>query len=449
MASEIVFEPYLLGTRLKRAPLMHPPCGRRERDRRPFPPRALKALPQAGFLHRLYELPRGGSMATSINPLLSLAARPEGQSRGLCPALAMYLSCVNCPFVAACPYKTRLGDFGQAAAEQERGERDRARRLAAILLDEQASDAQRQQAADEVADWLASDAGMAAQTRGELAVALGDYGDARAFEPLAATLGDLRLSENQSALREDAALALGDLNDARARAPLTQWLSDWRPGVRFACVVALGKLGDPQAIPDLRALRGLRIGDDFGQLNEQVHEMCLHALALLGDAEARAPLARLLTAEERVALSRAEIVFALGELGDRASLPALEALYASEIGDGLRAYAAVALGRLGRDTRDALTPLLSAADEDLAFHAARALAALGDESAIEPLALRGLTSRRGYIRRLAVEALQPFEALPAVRAAIAAYAEQEPIAALRERVQARLVQSPPALVAAD
>ncbi len=388
-------------------------------------------------------------MAASIHPLLSPTARSEGQSRGLCPALAMYLSCVNCPFVAACPYKTRLGDFGQEAAEQERQASDRARRLTAILLDEQAADAQRQAAADEVAAWLASDAGLSAQTRGELAVALGDYGDARAFEPLVATLGDLRLSENLSALREDAALALGELNDARARAPLTQWLSDWRPGVRFACAVALGKLGDPEAIPDLRALRALRIGDDFGQLNEQVHEMCLHALALLGDADAGPPLAQLLAAEQRVALSRAEIAFALGELGDRASLPALEALLASEIGDGLRAYVTVALGRLGQDVRGALTPLLSAADDDLAFHAVRALAALGDESAIEPLVLRGLTSRRGYVRRLSALALQPFASLPAVRAALAAYAEQEPVATLRAQVGARLGLPPPPLGAGD
>ncbi|MFQ3580369.1 HEAT repeat domain-containing protein [Chloracidobacterium validum] len=372
-------------------------------------------------------------MAAPTNPLLSAMVRPEAQSRGLCPALAMYLSCVNCPFVAACPYKTRLGDFGQEAAAHEQHERDRARQLMAVLLDEQAGDAQRQAVADEVVGWLESDVGLAAQVRGELAIALGDYGDARAFEPLVATLGDLRLSENQSTLREDAALALGELNDTRARLPLIQSLSDWRPGVRFACAAALGKLGDPEAIPALQSARQVRIGDDFGQLNEQVHEMCLYALALLGDADAREPLERLLTAERRVALSRAEIVFALGELGNCASLPTLEALYADDIGEGLRSYTAVALGRLGRDVRDTLFALLTAVDEGLAFEAARALAALGDEAAIEPLVLRGLTSRQGYVRRLSVAALLPFAHRPTVRAALEAYIDHEPVATLRER----------------
>ncbi len=370
-------------------------------------------------------------MATPIHPLLSLTSRPEGQTRGLCPALAMYLSCRNCPFVAACPYKTRLGDFGLEAAAHEQQERARAHQIIAVLGNEQASDTQRQQAADEAAEWLASDPALSPQVRGSLAVALGDYGDVRAFEPLVATLGDLRLSENYAVLREDAALALGELNDTQAWVPLTHWLTDWRPGVRFACVVALGKLGASEAISALKALRDVRIGDDFGQLNEQVHEMCLHALALLGEAEARLPLETLLTAERRVALSRAEIVFALGELGDAASLPALEALYDAEIGDGLRAYTTIALGRLGRDVREALRALVSAADEDIAFHAARALASLGDEAAIEPLVLRGLTSRRGYVRRLSVSALRPFAAQPSVHRALRAYIEQEPVPNLR------------------
>lgn len=271
-------------------------------------------------------------------------------------------------------------------------------------------------------------------TSGALAIALGDYGDVRAFEPLVATLGDLRLGEQQSFLREDAALTLGDMNDARACEPLTHCLTDWRPGVRFACAVALGRLGLPEAVPALKSLRDIRIGDDFGQLNEQVHEMCLHALALLGEADVREPLEQLLTAERRVALSRAEIVFALGELGDAASVPALEALYAGEIGEGLRHYTAIALGRLGRDMREVVHPLLAAEDEDLAFHAARALAVLGDERAVEPLVLRGLTCRRGYIRRLSVQALRPFLGQPAVQAALEAYAEQEPVPSLRQRL---------------
>lgn len=69
---------------------------------------------------------------------------------------------------------------------------------------------------------------------------MGDYGDVRAFEPLVATLGDLRLGEQQSFLREDAALTLGDMNDARACEPLTHWLTDWRPGYVLPALLRWG-----------------------------------------------------------------------------------------------------------------------------------------------------------------------------------------------------------------
>ncbi|QUV90709.1 hypothetical protein [Chloracidobacterium aggregatum] len=105
-------------------------------------------------------------MAAPGNPFVSMAARPSEQTRGLCPALAMYLSCVNCPFVAACPYKTRLGDFGAEAAAQENEARDRAQRLMTVLCNEGAPDAQRQQAADEAAAWLEADTGLLPHVRG-------------------------------------------------------------------------------------------------------------------------------------------------------------------------------------------------------------------------------------------------------------------------------------------
>jgi HEAT repeat protein len=362
-------------------------------------------------------------------------------TRGSCPALAVYQTCHACVFVSACPYKSSLGDYG---AEQGRADAAVLRAVndrIACVSDETATDAARLAAADElVADLRNAD--LPPHVHARIAVALGERGDVRAFEALGETLLDARLTEQYAALREEAALALGDLGDARAVGVLSQMLEDWRPSIRFACVVALGRLGEPTAIERLHAAHGQRLGDDFGRFNDQVQEMTLFSLALLGDRDVRRPLEAMLTNEDRLTLSRAEIVFALGELNDAAALPALKAFQESGISEGLQRYVAIALGRLGcNEARERLIEFLPVREGDIGVHAARALATLGDERAIDTLAMRGLTSPLGYVRRLAAQDLLKLPSLNSRRLA-KAYLEHEPVASIRSLIGRQLEATP-------
>lgn len=375
-----------------------------------------------------------------MSSLMSSPSALASGARGVCPALAMFQTCHACPFVSACPYKAQLGDYGQ---EQNRSEEKLAgtiKTLIGQLRDETADGAARDDAADALLVH-SEDQTLPAHVRGEIVVALGEHGDARIFEKLCGTLIDQRLAEGYSVLREEAALALGDLGDARAIPILTQMLEDWRPGVRFACAVALGRLGRPEGRSSLQLARTLRLGDDFGQLNDQIHEMCAFSLALLGDADMREPLETLLTSEDRLSLSRAEILFALGELGNPESLPLIHWLRSEEISEGLRRYTAITLGRLGcNEAREELIQCLSITDGDLDIHAARALAKLDDASGVEVLAMRGLASRIGYLRRISAESLLALDTLQ-TRRLVMAYLEHEPVAAIQDSLRARISSS--------
>jgi HEAT repeat protein len=150
----------------------------------------------------------------------------------------------------------------------------------------------------------------------------------------------------------------------------------------------------------------------------------------------------MLTNEDRLTLSRAEIVFALGELNDAAALPALKAFQESGISEGLQRYVAIALGRLGcNEARERLIEFLPVREGDIGVHAARALATLGDERAIDTLAMRGLTSPLGYVRRLAAQDLLKLPSLNSRRLA-KAYLEHEPVASIRSLIGRQLEATP-------
>jgi HEAT repeat protein len=82
---------------------------------------------------------------------------------------------------------------------------------------------------------------------------LGNLGDRRAVEPLAALLqtgecGDVRFN-----VRAEAAKALGQLGDVRAVEPLIAALADDDGAARAEALEALGRLGDPRAVEPLLA----------------------------------------------------------------------------------------------------------------------------------------------------------------------------------------------------
>ncbi len=78
------------------------------------------------------------------------------------------------------------------------------------------------------------------QVRREAAEALGAAGDRQAVEPLLAVLND---RDGEWAVRTAAARSLGVLGDSKAVESLAAVLNDMNAHVRYAAVVALGRIG--------------------------------------------------------------------------------------------------------------------------------------------------------------------------------------------------------------
>ena len=148
------------------------------------------------------------------------------------------------------------------------------------------------------------------RTRGLLALALGDSGDQRAFEPLVAALRD----ESED-LRGPAAMALGRFGDPRAFEPLLAVLGDADAGVRAAVVTSLGQIGDPRALEPLATA--------LAKDESLVQGWAASALRNLGDPAAVEPLIEALGDPDKgVRWSAAE---ALAGFHDPAAVGALRA----------------------------------------------------------------------------------------------------------------------------
>ncbi|BCL79577.1 HEAT repeat domain-containing protein [Ktedonobacteria bacterium brp13] len=248
----------------------------------------------------------------------------------------------------------------------------------------------------------------------QAAMALGQFGDVRAVEPLIEALRD-----NYSGIRERAVVALGQIGDVRAVEPLIALLSDNDGWVRRQVAVALGQLRDVRAIKPLIAL----LSDNESWVREQVvialgklgwkpaNETQSAWLAIaqqnwgrivsLGSATVE-PLIEALQGNDKQIRGHAAI--GLGRLGDvRAVEPLIEALRDNE--SGVREQAAVALGKLG-DGRavEELIEALSDRDSGVRKKAVGALSQFGDVRAVEPL-IELLSDNDGWVREQVVIAL--------------------------------------------
>jgi HEAT repeat protein len=153
--------------------------------------------------------------------------------------------------------------------------------------------------------------------REEAAKALGEIGDTRAIEPLAAALTD-----RFETVRKIAAEALDKFgwqpgNDQSAAnywviknnwercvdigslavEPLLEALSNWSPWMRRGAAEALGRIGDPRAVQSLAGVFSTR----YYERDEQLYLLAVEALGRIGSPSAVEPLtARLVDANKAV-----------------------------------------------------------------------------------------------------------------------------------------------------
>ncbi len=211
--------------------------------------------------------------------------------------------------------------------------------------------------------------GLPPLARVEIALQLGQLGEAAAFEILRQALAAGDREARQAAIE-----ALGRLGDARAVEPLLGALEDDDPALRAAAAATLARLG---MTPE-------RLAANLDSPNAALRVESLRLLGRLGDA---APLPRLtacLRESEPLAV-RLAAAGALGRLRRPEAVPALTALLHGRE-PALRLQAASALGDIGGErAASALLPLLRDADAALVGATVQALAKMKSPAAVAPL----------------------------------------------------------------
>jgi HEAT repeat protein len=275
----------------------------------------------------------------AVEPLLDVSAYRQSDTRQVAErALAQIGSVAVGPLLEA--LKNSAGERQQAAA-----------RVLVQIKDPQ------------LVDWLIDALKQPSDDRLTFARMLGEIGDARAVEPLVATLGDndlwlrqtaaealsqlgwepaddkqralnaialkkwdeverlgaaalepllARVGDKDKQVRRAAARTLGRLKDSRAVAPLSIAVQDQDMGMRQAAANALGEIGDPGAIEPL--ITTCRYHDDSGRA-------AADALVQIG-SPAVAQLVAALARDE----SRSRAAWALGEIGDARAIEPLTAI---------------------------------------------------------------------------------------------------------------------------
>ncbi len=202
-------------------------------------------------------------------------------------------------------------------------------------------------------------------SKASAASALGRIGDKRALHPLLNVLRDPNYKH-----RSSAAYALGNIGDVGAVAALLTSLHDSELTVRTGAASALRKIGDTRGVPALLSLlkdsnQGLR-----GTISRTDKKKII-------EADVTRPIYIL------------NIVLALHELLDRDEFLSLMRQSHQHSDLRVRQFSLMMLGQFG-DSRD-VEPLIRALKSDpsqyVRSQAARALAKIGDKSAIDALVL--------------------------------------------------------------
>lgn len=226
------------------------------------------------------------------------------------------------------------------------------------------------------------------------------------------TLG--RLSENLQAEDPEprywSADALGKIGDPAAIPALIRALADPFDAVRMSACVALGDLKAVEAVPSLidivagRVAPGRHLSLFVPEEVGEVQWMAAQALDRIGDNRAVGPLTKILpTAGGDLGLYVAQV---LGGLNDRRAVPALIDESKRHEEPELRGIAE-ALGRIGDpQALPALLDLLQIGKEDVRYASAVALGRIGDSRAVEALRKVREGDPQAFVREAAAAALQ-------------------------------------------
>ena len=152
-----------------------------------------------------------------------------------------------------------------------------------------------------------------------------------------------RLADPSPDVRYAVALAIGRLGDRDALAPLCDMLDDPEPMPRQAAAVALGEIGDPRAFSPL--CDALRAGET------DLRFQAVTAISLVNPAAAAAPLREAMADEDPDV--RGSAAAALGDLHHDEARDGLAELASADADRQVRLEAALSLARLGdrRGTR--------------------------------------------------------------------------------------------------
>lgn len=282
---------------------------------------------------------------------------------------------------------------------------------------------------------MLEDGALHSAGRGDAARALGRLKSERAVDPLLLALAD---REIPSSLRRAAALALRDMRCERAVPALLEALSDREMQVRMGAIMALGRIGTPEAVAGLETT----LGDPDGYLRSMsydalialqprrkldllvqaladrdygVRENAVGKLVKMGESVCPRMLGALENPRESV---RREAIRILGRLKTESAIEGL-AKAIQDPGWMVRNQAAVALARLGTPkTVEALIALLNSENPEVRTDAAWALGELRAKAALQPLIKEVPARDSGWMAALALGRIGAREAVPALARAL-------------------------------
>lgn len=230
-----------------------------------------------------------------------------------------------------------------------------------------------------------------------LLVALGSVVSACQSPPEPGSVADWVSKLDKKDTRSDALKELGKLGPAAKKAipKILPWLKedgDWQPSAAYA----LGKIGDPSAVPALKAEVDFDVGaerDASTRLRNRLNRSVARALAQIGATDSTDVLIKLSQATEPK--TRRSVARALGLLGDETGAAALTALAEQDSDPGVRSAAVRALGTLGSEIAvPVLVRMLYRIPEDGVGHYQEARFALIQQGSAAVSALKQALTRK-------------------------------------------------------